>query len=224
MEKTSVSTIPNQTLSEYARELFGGEDELLRTLRAEATERGLPGIQVPLELGRLLQLLIVQTRARRVLEIGTLFGYSAIVMARVLSDGRLITLEVDRQRAELAKHNFERAGVADRVDVRVGSALDVLPTLEEATFDLVFIDADKESYSEYLRWALRLTRPGSVIVADNIWRGGSVVAPDSDDIQNRAVAEFSREIAENPSLISVIVPRLDLSDAASVSVVRAETL
>ena len=130
--------------------------------------------------GKLLHLLARSIGARRILEVGTLGGYSAIWLARALPpDGRLITLELDAHHAEVARANLEQAGLSDRVDVLVGRAVDTLAGLDD-TFDLVFVDADKPSNADYVQAALRLTRPGSVIVVDNVVRGGAVVDPDGD--------------------------------------------
>ncbi|HEU5109285.1 MAG TPA: O-methyltransferase, partial [Micromonosporaceae bacterium] len=146
---------------------------------------GLPEIQVAPNQGKLLQLMAQIRGARRILEIGTLGGYSTIWLARALPhDGRLVTMEYDRRHAEVARANIARAGLADRVEVRVGAALDLLPALARERpepFDLTFIDADKQSNTEYFRWALRLSRVGSVIIVDNVVRGGRVTDPNSDD-------------------------------------------
>jgi predicted O-methyltransferase YrrM len=206
-------------LREYVENLFGEDDPLLRTMRDEAEAQHIPTIQVPFALGRTLEILVRLSGAREALEIGTLFGYSGILIARALAEGgTLVTLEASAKHAEAARRNFARAGVADRVDLREGSALELLPTLAARRFDFIFIDADKVSYPEYLQWAVKLAHPGTVIVADNLWRGGAVAAPDSPD--NDALARFNRDLASEESLVSVILPRLDPSDAFSVSVVR----
>jgi predicted O-methyltransferase YrrM len=156
-------------------------DEVLRA----ADEAGLPPIGVSAPQGMLLHLLVRMQHARAVLEIGTLAGYSAIWMARALQPGgRLVTLEVDPRHAEVATANFERAGVSGVVDLRLGKALETLPALEAegaGPFDLVFIDADKRNNADYLEWAIRLARAGSVIVVDNVVRDGEVVDEDSED-------------------------------------------
>lgn len=212
--------MPDMTLRQYGDELFGGEDPLLREIREEAADLGLPTIQVPLEVGRLLAVLIAQAGARRALEIGTLFGYSAILMARALPPGgTILTLEVDPRHAELARRNFRRADVLDKVELYEGPALETLASLQGQTFDLVFIDANKDGYPEYLQQALNLTRAGSLIVADNVWRQGGAADPRGDE-GNRAIARFNREVAQNPRLVSTIVPTRDCSDATSISVVR----
>ena len=206
------------SLRQYAEDVFGGEDETLRRMREEAETLGLPSIQVPLETGRLLAFLITLTGARKVLEIGTLFGYSTVNMARALPRGGLIvSLEVDQTHARTAARNVQTAGVSDRVDIRQGPALETLRSLEDGYFDLVFIDADKETYPRYLEEAVRLTHPGSVIVADNVWYRGAVVNPEDERVAK--IDEFNRAVASHPKLFSIIVPNHLCADGASVSVV-----
>jgi predicted O-methyltransferase YrrM len=148
--------------------------------------------------------------ARRVLEIGTLGGYSTIWMARALPpDGRVITLELEPRHAEIARENLREAGVLDRVDIRVGRALDSLEKLHAggaAPFDLVFIDADKQSMPEYLEWSLKLSRPGTVIVADNVVRDGKVLDLESTDPQVRGVQRFLEMAAREPRLSATAIP------------------
>ena len=175
----------------YIEERLAGDapDEVLVANQAA----GLMAIDVSSAQGKLLALLVRMTGARRVLEIGTLGGYSTIWMARALpEDGRIVTIEVDPRTAEVAQANFAKAGVAGKVDLRVGAALDVLPTLE-APFDLAFIDADKVNNGRYAEWALRLARPGTVIVCDNVVRDGRVLDQGSDEaaiVGTRALFDF----------------------------------
>ena len=162
------------------------EDEDLRAAVAAAEAAGLPAIQVSPPQGKLLGQLVRLVGAKRILELGTLGGYSAIVMARALApEGRLITLEAEAEYAAVARQSIERAGVGDRVEVRVGPALELLPVLEQeeaGPFDLVFIDADKVNTPNYFSWALDQTRPGGLIIADNVVRGGTLAdAADSDE-------------------------------------------
>jgi predicted O-methyltransferase YrrM len=154
---------------------------LAAALHANATA-GLPAIDVSPAQGKLLHILARMVGAGRILEIGTLGGYSTIWLARALPPGgRLVTLEADPAHAAVAERNIARAGLAEVVEIRVGRALDTLPTLTGPPFDLVFIDADKRGNPDYLTWALRLTRPGSVIVCDNVVRSGRVADPDTTD-------------------------------------------
>jgi len=167
----------------------------------EASERaGLPAIAVAPNQGKLLALLATIRGARRILEIGTLGGYSTIWLGRSLpAGGRLISLELDPKHAEVARANIARAGLADRVEVRLGRALELLPRLEAErgeAFDFVFIDADKASIAEYFDWALKLSRPGSVIVVDNVIRKGKVIDPSSGDANVEGVRRFNQQLAQ----------------------------
>src|SRR6516164_988886 len=157
-----------------------GDDPALTAALQASDAAGLPQIAVSAQQGKFLCLLAGAIQARRILEIGTLGGFSAIWLARGAGpDGRVVTLEYEPGHAEVARANLQRAGVADRVEVIVGAALDTLPTLSDGPFDLVFIDADKENYAAYLDWAVRLARPGSVIVVDNVIRDGQIMDPES---------------------------------------------
>lgn len=165
----------------YLADTLVGHDPALEAVLAAQREAGLPEIEVAPVAGKLLHLLARISGARRILEIGTLAGYSTIWLARALPEGgEVVTIEAEPHHAEIARANLERAGVAERVDIRVGGAIDVLPTLVPG-FDLVFIDADKERNTAYLDWAARLGRPGTVIVLDNIGRAGEVADPASSD-------------------------------------------
>jgi len=160
-------------------------DPALDAVLAANRDQGLPAIDVSAAQGKLLSLLVRIRGAKKVLEIGTLGGYSTIWMARGLpAGGRIVTLELDPHHAEVARSNFERAGVSDKVDLRIGPALKSLAALESENagpFDLIFIDADKPNNPNYLDWAMRLSRPGGVIVCDNVIRDGAVVHEDSGD-------------------------------------------
>ena len=165
----------------FIEEQLIGETDVSREVLAANAAAGLPPIDVSPAQGKLLHILARMVGARRVLEIGTLGGYSTLWMARALpSDGRIVTIEIDPRTAQLARANFERAGVAQLVDVRVGAALDILPQLE-GPFDLVFIDADKANNARYAQWALKLARPGTVIVCDNVIRDGRVLDSSGED-------------------------------------------
>lgn len=166
---------------------------------------GLPSIDVSPAQGKLLHLLARSVGARRILEIGTLGGYSTIWLARALpADGELVTCEVDPTHAEVARANVARAGLDGVVDVRVGPALDTLPTLE-GPFDLAFIDADKQSNAEYFRHALRLSRPGTMIVVDNVARGGRVADADNADPDVRGTRAVAEAIAQEPRVDATVV-------------------
>jgi caffeoyl-CoA O-methyltransferase len=204
--------------------LFAPEDDALQFALTAEHDAEMPSIQISPLQGRLLQVLAVACGARKILEIGALAGYSGIWLARALPpDGRLISLEVSERHAAVARSSLERAGLSDRAEVRVGSAAEILPTLtSEAPFDLVFIDADKPPYPTYLDWALKLTRPGSIIVADNCIRGGKPLRePVEDDPATRALSEYDHRVATDPRLISVALPMDDNGmDGFAISVVR----
>lgn len=183
------------------------EDELLRELKRAAPEAGLPSIWISPEQGALMQVLVRLARARLVVEVGTLGGYSAIWMARGLApDGRLVTIEIEPEHAAFARNWIERAGLADRVEVRLGAGADVLPTLPAGEVDAVFVDADKTGYSGYLKEALRLLRPGGLLMVDNAFAFGRVLdgADVSEDVA--AVRAFNDELAASAEVDGIIVP------------------
>jgi caffeoyl-CoA O-methyltransferase len=203
---------------DYISALFAPEDELLASLREEADRTGLPPIAVSADEGRLLQVLLTSIRARRVLEVGTLGGYSAIWMARALpEDGELLSIEIEQKHAEFARRYVERAGLAERIEIRVGRALEVLPSLDGEKFDAVFIDADKEPKPTYYEWALRLLRPGGLVIADNTLWGGKVYDEAEHDEKTKAVREFNRRMATDPRVLSILVPT---HDGVAIGVVR----
>lgn len=168
---------------EYLAETLVGHDPALEAALTAQQEAGMPPIEVAPVSGKLLHLLVRLSGARRVLEIGTLGGYSTIWMATAVGEaGRVVTIEAEPANAAVARSSIDAAGVGDRVEILVGRAADVLPALADpGPFDLVFIDADKESNTVYLDWAARLGRPGTVVVVDNIGRDGEIVDPDTAD-------------------------------------------
>jgi len=181
-------------VDEYFSASLIPSDPSLESALSESLAAGLPAISVSPNQGKLLQMLARIVGARTILEIGTLGGYSTIWLARSLRPGgRLITLEVDPQHADVARRNLARAGLAEVVDVRLGSALEILPQLSaerRGPFDLVFIDADKPNIPAYFSWAMKLSRPGTLIVVDNVVRDGAVIDPDSDDQSVQGVRRF----------------------------------
>jgi caffeoyl-CoA O-methyltransferase len=205
--------------------LFAPEDQALREAREAPSRHNMPSIEISPLQGRMLQVLALACGARKILEIGSLAGYSGIWLARSLPPtGKLISLEISPEHAQVARASLEQAGVGDRAEVRVGPADQLLPTLApEAPFDLVFIDADKDSYPIYLDWALRLTRPGSIIVADNCIRGGAPLrAEGSTDSTTVAVAAYDQRAASDPRLLSVGVAMDEGGmDGFAISVVRS---
>lgn len=188
----------------YLSGLLVEEDAALEAALADSRAAGLPEIQVAPNQGRLLQVLALALGARRILEVGTLGGYSTIWLARGLAPGgRLISLEYSERHAAVARGNLRRAGLAELVEVRVGPAQDTLPQLVAegaGPFDLVFLDADKPGYTGYLEWALRMVRPGSLIVADNVVRAGRVGDPESQDADVLGVRRFLERLAAEPRL------------------------
>ncbi len=182
-----------------------GPDPALAAAVAASDAAGLPRIAVSAQQGKFLCLLASAMQARRILELGTLGGYSTIWLARGAGPhGRVVTLEFDPRRAEIARVNLERAGLADRVEVVVGTALDTLPTVTGGPFDLVFIDADKENNAAYLDWAIRLGRPGTVIVVDNVIRGGKVLT-ESDDVRVAATRGTLQLMGEHSRLDTAVL-------------------
>lgn len=177
-------------------------DEILESVLRDSTDAGLPAINVTPTQGRFLNLLARIQGAKHVLEIGTLGGYSTLWLARALPpEGSLVTIERDPQCASLARRNFERAGLSTLIDVREGSALQVLPQLKSEhrpPFDFVFLDADKEHHPDYFEWALELSRPGTVIIADNVVRGGALLDSDTDDSNLRGIRRLFDLIETSP--------------------------
>ncbi|HET7364787.1 MAG TPA: O-methyltransferase [Burkholderiales bacterium] len=189
----------------YIGETLVQPDEALDAALEASDAAGLPPISVSAAHGKLLWLLARTIGAKRILEIGTLGGYSAIWLARALAPGgRLVTLEALEKHAALARKNLARAGLADRVEVRVGKALDTLPRLE-GPFDLAFIDADKQNNPEYFRWALKLARPGSLIVVDNVVRDGAVIDARSRDAAVQGVRRLYELMAAEPRVAATAV-------------------
>ncbi len=204
----------------YLRDLFHSDDADLSRLQSEAEAEGIPKISIGPEQGKFLQLLVQLTGARKALEIGVLGGYSGAWIARALPEGgKLIGLELERKHADFARMQWKRMGLADRIEVRVGPALDSLPGLAgEAPFDLIFIDADKGNYPAYLDYAVRYSRPGTVILGDNVHMGGGVVDPERQDSEwVQGMRSFARTLSEDERLMSTVVP---YSDGLAMAVVK----
>ena len=204
----------------YLRDLFHSDDADLSRLQTEAEAEGIPKISIGPEQGKFLQLLVQLTGARKALEIGVLGGYSGAWIARALPEGgKLIGLELERKHADFARKQWKRMGLADRIEVRVGPALDSLPGLAgEAPFDLIFIDADKGNYPAYLDYAVRYSRPGTVILGDNVHMGGGVVDPERQDSEwVQGMRSFARTLSEDERLMSTVVP---YSDGLAMAVVK----
>jgi predicted O-methyltransferase YrrM len=193
----------------YLDELLVGHDAVLEAALRASAEAGLPAINVAPTQGKLLNLLARVRGARAILEIGTLGGYSTIWLARALpTGGRMVTLEIDARHAEVARANLVRAGLSQRVEVRLGRALDSLERLETegaGPFDLVFIDADKPNIPAYFKWALRLSRPGSLIVVDNVVRDGAVIDGESADASVQGVRRLNELMASEPRVSATTI-------------------
>jgi predicted O-methyltransferase YrrM len=190
-------------LDDLFTRVLHSEDDAMRAARQAGGAAGMPAIEVSAQHAKLLSLLVKIAGARRVLEIGTLAGYSTIALARAVGpDGTVVSLEYEPAHAEVARRNLERAGIGDRVEIVVGAALDSLPGLQQRgdTFDLVFIDADKENNVSYVEWAITLGHPGTVIVVDNIARNGRVLDPAPDDRQAQAIRDMFGMMAAHPRL------------------------
>jgi len=196
-------------LAAYITGLFAREDAALAAVRAGHRQADLPAIHVSPDEGAILHLLIRLSGARRVLELGTLSGYSAIWMARALPPGgRLVTIEGDERHAAHAREAFARAGVADRVDLIAGEARDTLAALE-GPFDAIFLDADKAPLPAYLEASLRLLRVGGLLLCDNTFMDGRIADPDQDGSDLRGMREFNRLVSADPRLTTAVIPVRD---------------
>jgi predicted O-methyltransferase YrrM len=205
---------------EYARALFAPDDSEIEALTAAAAAAGMPaGWEITPDVGRLFQMLCQSVRARRVLEFGTLAGHSALWFARALPPGgTVVSVEIDPRFAAAARRALNIIGVGERVDIRIGNARDLLPELERETagadgtpFDVIFLDADKAHYPEFLDWSVGVLRPGGLLLADNVlrsgsWNGQTLLDPASDDPRILAIREFNRRLAAHPDFTSLIVP------------------
>ncbi len=212
-----------QDVDEFLDSTVVGDDPALTAALQASDAAGLPQIAVSAQQGKFLSLLAGAIGARRILEIGTLGGFSTIWLARGAGpEGRVVTLEYEPRHAEVARANLRRAGVGDRVQVIVGAALDTLPTLNGDPFDLVFIDADKENNAAYLEWAVRLARAGSVIVVDNVVREGRILEAESDDAKVRATRQALQAMGENPRLDTAVIQTVGAKhwDGFAVALVR----
>lgn len=212
----------------YVEDLFLGEDETRKRVLARSRAEGLPDIQVSAAEGALLAILARAVRARRILEIGTLGGFSTTFLARAIpGDGRVVTLEADPHHASVARANLEEAGVADRVEVVEGDAHATLQRFGRESvvaFDFVFLDAEKEGYARYLEEVLPLCRPGTMIVADNVVRHGLVADASSGDARAEGARSFNARVAEHPGLEGIVVQTVGSRghDGLAIALVRPE--
>ena len=198
-----------ETVDGYISNLFGDEDEALRKTMQAIKDEKIPQISVSANQGKFLQVLARLCNAKKILEIGTLGGYSTIWMARALPKaGKLISLELDQHHADVARKNISFAGLNDIVDIRVGKAIDSLPQLvkeKAGPFDMIFIDADKPPYKEYFEWSLKLSRPGTLIVADNVIRDGKMLLKESPDEMSAGAKRFNEALAANNAVTATII-------------------
>ena len=196
-------------VDEYYADLLVRPDEALEAALEASDAAGLPTIAIAPNIGKLLNLMARAMGARRILEIGTLGGYSTIWLARALpADGRLLTLDFDPKHTKVARGNIEQAGLAHLVEHREGPALDTMAQLVEtgeAPFDFIFIDADKESYTEYLDWSLKLARPGTMIIADNVVRAGKIGDAASTDPLVQGIRRFNEALAAEPRISATAI-------------------
>ncbi len=212
----------------YINDLFIPHDSALESALAASTAADLPAINVSPAQGKLLHLLARAQGARKILEVGTLGGYSTIWLARALpAGGRLITLEFNPKHAEVARSNIARAGMAQVVEVRLGRAIDTLPQLateKAAPFDLIFIDADKPGYPDYLPWALKLSRAGTLIIADNVVRKGEVANASTSDANVQGVRRYNQLLAAEPRVDATVLQTVGSKgyDGFAIALVTAE--
>ena len=197
-----------EAVDKYICDLFAPDDAALRAVVESIEKNNIPQISISASQGKFLQVLVKLCGAKMVLEIGTLAGYSTIWMARGLpANGKLISLEYEQLHADVASENIKRAGLADLVEIRIGKGLDLLPRLqqENKVFDMIFIDADKPPYAEYFEWALRLSHPGTLIIADNVIRAGKILNAEEEDDMVKGVHRFNKLLAATKEVTACII-------------------
>jgi predicted O-methyltransferase YrrM len=211
-------------IDHHLESLFLAPDPTLEANLRESLDAGLPAIQVSSLQGKLLHLLAVSVGAKRILEIGTLGGYSTTWLARALPlRGRLVTLEFEPLHVRVARENLERSRVGDKVDIRVGAALDTLQTLVRegaAPFDFIFIDADKENYAGYLEGALKLSRPGTLIVADNVVRAGEILDAGTSDARAQGIRAFLEKLSAEKRVDATVIQTVGSKGHDGLAVIR----
>ncbi|HRH48149.1 MAG TPA: O-methyltransferase [Panacibacter sp.] len=215
-----------EAVDNYICNLIATEDDALKATIESIETNGIPQISICASQGKFLQVLAKLCNAKRILEIGTLAGYSTIWMARVLpKDGKLISLEYEPLHAKVAAENIKRAGLENIVEIQTGAALDLLPKLVKdgtAPFDMIFIDADKPPYAEYFQWALKLSRPGTLIVADNVIREGKVLNENHEDDRVTGVHRFNKLLAATKEVTASIIQTIGAKehDGMAIAVVN----
>jgi caffeoyl-CoA O-methyltransferase len=205
-----------EAVDHYIDGLLVTEDNALVATKQSLADAGMPEISVSPNQGKFLHILALLCNAKKILEVGTLAGYSTIWMARALpKDGKLITIELDPKHAAVAKKNIERAGLSDRIEVRIGKAIEILEKMDadkEGPFDMIFIDADKPPYTEYFQFALRMSRPGTLIVADNVIRDGKVLDANHTDEMVKGAQRFNRSLAANKDVTATIIQTVGVKE------------
>jgi caffeoyl-CoA O-methyltransferase len=214
-----------ESVDKYISDLFPQDDALTAAELSHKPEK-IPSINVSPNLGKLLHLFAKLTKAKKILEVGTLAGYSTIWMAEALpEDGKLISLELDPHHAEVAGKNIDRAGLSSKVEIRIGKAMDWLPRLVDekaGPFDMIFIDADKPPYTEYFEWALKLSRPGTLIIADNVIRDGKVLDRNHNDPMVKGAQRFNKALAANKKVTATILQTVGVKeyDGMAIAIVQ----
>jgi predicted O-methyltransferase YrrM len=205
-----------EKVDNYISDLLGIEDQALKSATSLIESNEIPNASISPNQGKLLQILALTCNAKRVLELGTLGAYSTIWLAKALPpDGKVISIEFDPLHYEVAKKNIENAGLSSKVDLRLGKALDILPQIEKEQkepFDMIFIDADKPPYTEYFQWAIKLSRPGSVIIADNVIRNGKVLDSNSTDEKVQGVQRLNKMLANCPEVTATILQTVGVKE------------
>jgi caffeoyl-CoA O-methyltransferase len=215
-----------KSVDQYISDLFNPGDEALTAAELSHKQEGIPHINVSPNLGRFLYLLAKLINAKKILELGTLAGYSTIWLAKAIPEtGRIISLEVDPHHADIAKKNISRAGLTDKIEIRVGKAIELLPGLvneNAGPFDMIFIDADKPPYTEYFEWSLKLSRPGTLIIADNVVRDGKVLDPKHSDPMVQGAQRFNKALAANRNVEATILQTIGVKeyDGMAIAIVK----
>jgi caffeoyl-CoA O-methyltransferase len=215
-----------ESVDRYISDLFIKPDKALTAAEESHHLENLPPINVSPNLGRLLYLFAKLTNAKKILEVGTLAGYSTIWMAKALDKGgKLVSLEINSHHAEVARKNISRARLSSKVEIRVGKAIILLPQLvneKAGPFDMIFIDADKPPYTEYFEWALKLSRSGTLIIADNVIRDGKVLDPDHSDEMVKGAQRFNKALAADDRVNATILQTIGIKeyDGMAIAVVK----
>jgi predicted O-methyltransferase YrrM len=209
-------------VDKYISDLLAPEDQALTDTIKSLDNEGLPQHSVSANQGKFLQVMMIASNAKKVLELGTLGGYSTIWLARALPDnGMVITIEVDKHHGEVAQKNIDKAGLSQKVDLRIGKALDILPEIiaeNGEPFDMIFIDADKPPYTEYFEYALQLSRPGTLIICDNVIREGKVLDNNSTDEKVQGVQRLNNMLSKNKKVTATILQTVGVKEYDGIAI------